>query len=928
MPRSQGRRALRIANSFSSAAIVEFLEARTMLSATVIDPTKDIGLYIDNSSVSSSVVSIDGATVNNHTSHGIAINLNGVVGLNTISLSNITASGNGETGIIVSLKNMTIDSLTIDTALFNSNGDPGISFVFDNVSINSLTVIDVSTNNNGGAGVLITSNNSTIHQVSITESSSTSNIGNGMTFQLTGCSVDEFKLTDNTTISNNIGAGVVFNLTNTPIAALLIERNNIQANTAGDGVRLQLNNSNVTGAINDNNIIDNVGNGINFAPTATSNQVIDFGNLTLGRKITGNTITGNTGHGIVSILTKYMQFQAQLGGNTISANGGFGWFTRANRDATVNVEFGNTLLSNTSNTFFANHDAGVGFDLTDDVTGQILMNNVTATNTVNGSDAAFNGEGIKVKIARRVLLSAVIVDRATVSGNISNGIAVEMVESTRIANLTISNSNIFGNLNGVSLNRTGPADLFAILDHNDIHNNTADGLNVFVTNRKTAILEFDLFDNLFRDNGSDGASFDTRADSISLVFARRNKFDGNDGHGLFLTTNQDSAIGDPGDPTVSQPLITSLFENNSYSFNGLDGVHTVANDNSRQLLHFDSPNDVNATFKTELNVNGDDGYSFESYGTSVVTMAIRGTNAMLNTDDAIVIFTGDRSVASFIIGGTDPVDINNIGGVTPYEGNGGDGIDVSTNGGNASALGSNLDLTVVGNRIQYNGDDAVKLRVNGNSLANFVFDDNLLRYSGEQGVDAILTGFVGDRVNNAGTEVGGVGFLFTNNTITDNGLEGVKFEANSGINQQFQVRLPNSGAPGSNLFPAYDPRDVEFFGSQRGNALNQQRYDGEDFPWLNMFTDIVARLTVTNNLIRDNGNRVDSHGVFINVGTNSYVAADVQSNVFGGNVLSDFHTDSFVSAGNPNTSVNNSGAGTFDIVTLDDSAQLDLRFAL
>ncbi|MEX0726284.1 MAG: Calx-beta domain-containing protein [Planctomycetaceae bacterium] len=926
--RSQGRRALRIANRLSPAAIVERLEARTMLSATVIDPSADIGLYYDNSSVSSSTLLIDGATVNNHDSHGIAVNLNGVAGLNAISLANVTASGNGETGIIISLKNMTLDSLTINTALFNSNGDPGISLVFDNVTINSLTLIDVSTNNNGGAGLLITSNNSTIGQISITETSSTTNIGNGMTFQMTGGSINQFELSDNATISNNFGAGVVFNLNNAPIGNLLIERNNIRMNAAGDGLRLQFNDSAVAGAINDNTIVDNAGNGVNFAPTATSDLAIDFGNLALDRRITGNTISGNTGHGVVSTLTRYMDLHAQLGGNTISANGGFGWYTSANRDATVDVEFGNTLLDDTSNTFFANRDAGIGFDLTDDVTGQVLMNDVTATNSVDGANPAFNGEGIKIKIARRVHLGSVIVDRSTVSGNASNGVAIEMVETTKIDNLTISNSNIFSNLNGISLNRTGPADLFATLDRNDVHNNAADGLNVFVTNRKTAILEFDLFDNQFRDNGSDGVSFDTRADSISLVFARRNNFDGNGAHGLFMTTHQDSAIGDPGDSRTGQPLITSLFENNTFNFNGLDGMHSVANNNSRQLLRFDSPIDVNATSGTELNVNGDDGYSFESFGTAVVTVAIRGTDAMLNDDDAIVIFTGDQSAGNFLIGGTDPADINNLGGVTPYDGNGGDGIDISINGGSVNSLGSYLDLTVVGNHVQYNGEDAVKLRVNGNSLANFFFDDNLLRFSGSQGVDAVLTGFVGDRVNEGGREVGGVGFLFTENTITDNALEGIKFETNSGVNQQFQVRLPNTGAPSNNLLPAYDPRDVQFFGSQRGNSLNQQRYDGEDYPWLNMFTDIVTRLTVTNNLIRDNGNLVDSHGVFINVGTNSYVAADVQSNVFGGNVLSDFHTDSFVSAGNPNNAVNNTGVGTFDFVTLDDSAQLDLRFAL
>lgn len=928
MPRSQGRRALRIANNQATPAIVEQLEVRTMLSATVIDPSADIGLYIGNSSVSSSALVLNGVTTNNNDSHGIAINLNGVAGLNAISLTNTTASGNGETGIIISLKNMTLDSLLIDTAIFNSNDDPGVSIVLENVTINSLTILDVSANNNGGAGILLTSTNSTINQVSITESRSTVNLGSGMSFQMTGGSVNEFLLADNTTISNNVGSGVAFNLTNTPVANLRIERNNVQDNTAGDGLRLQLNNSSVAGAIIDNNFVNNSGNGINFAPTASSNLYINFGELGLNRQITGNVITGNGGHGVVSLLTRYMDFDAQVAGNTISNNNGLGWYTRADRDATVDVEFGNPALGVTENVMFANRDAGIGFDLTDDVTGHLLFNDVAIRNTTNGGLAAFDGEGIKVKIARRVRLSSLIVDQSEIAQSIGDGVVVELVETTKIDDVTIRNSEFFGNENGIGIRRTGPADILATIENNNVHNNYADGLNVLVTNRKTAVLQFNLYDNQFRDNEGDGASFETRADSISLLFVRRNNFDGNFDHGLSMTTLNDSAIGDPGDSRTGQPLITSLFENNTYSFNGIDGLHTVANDNSRQLLRFGSPNDPDATHGTELNANGDDGYSFESFGTAVITAEIVGTDAMLNADDAVFIFSGGASGGHYLIGGTDPEGINDLGGITPYDGNGGDGIEISSNGGNVNSLGSNLEVTVVNNRVLYNGEDAVKIRVNDNSTADFFFTDNLLRFSGDQGVDTVLTGYVGTRVNDGGREVGGIGFLFTENTITDNGREGVFFETDSGINQQFQVRLPNTGQPSENLLPPYDPRDVQFFGAQRGNALNQQRYDGDDYPWINMYTDIVTRLTLTNNLIRDNGNAVDSHGVFINVGTNSYVAADVQSNVFGGNVLSDFHTDSFVSAGNPNNAVNNSGVGTYDFVTLDDSAQLDLRFAL
>ncbi|MFN0196608.1 MAG: Calx-beta domain-containing protein, partial [Planctomycetaceae bacterium] len=538
------------------------------------------------------------------------------------------------------------------------------------------------------------------------------------------------------------------------------------------------------------------------------------------------------------------------------------------------------------------------------------------------------GEGVKVKLARRASLSEFQVDDSTISGNAGNGIDVELLEATSITDFIVVDSSVSSNMNGVSIERSGPAAIATLLERNNIHQNNADGLKVFITNRKTPVLRFDLFDNNFDDNTSDGIEFSTFADSISVVTAKRNTMDGNGGHGLSIQTNQDSGFGDPGDPLVGQPSETSAFENNTFNNNGLDGVHSVAIHNSRQLIRFDSPVDIDAAGNTQLLQNGDDGYSFEAFGTTVTTISIFGTDAMLNGDDAVAIATDNLAASTFVIGGLGANDVNNLGGIEPFEGNGGDGIDVSTRGGGVSSSGSILDLTVVGNRFQFNGADAVHMRHHDNSQVDAIFDNNSMRFSGDRGVDIQLTGFVGTRVNSGGMEVGGVSFVFTENTVSDNATEGMFFETNSGINQQFQARLSNTGAPSSNLLPPYDPRAIEFFGTHRAVELNQQRYDGDEFPWVNLFTDIVTRLTVTNNIIRDNGNAADSHGLFLNVGTNSYVAADVQSNIFGGNVLSDFHTDSFVSAGNPANAVNNSGAGTFDLVTLDDSAQLDLRFAL
>ena len=67
-------------------------------------------------------------------------------------------------------------------------------------------------------------------------------------------------------------------------------------------------------------------------------------------------------------------------------------------------------------------------------------------------------------------------------------------------------------------------------------------------------------------------------------------------------------------------------------------------------------------------------------------------------------------------------------------------------------------------------------------------------------------------------------------------------------------------------------------------------------------------------------------GLVIQVGTGSYVAADVTQNTFGGNSGEDFVTSSFISAEDTFLGVNNTLVDTADFVYLDDTAQLDLRF--
>ena len=122
----------------------------------------------------------------------------------------------------------------------------------------------------------------------------------------------------------------------------------------------------------------------------------------------------------------------------------------------------------------------------------------------------------------------------------------------------------------------------------------------------------------------------------------------------------------------------------------------------------------------------------------------------------------------------------------------------------------------------------------------------------------------------------------------------------------------------------YSPLRPEFtflnFGSVNGTTAYLA-------PYLNLRTVQNSYLTMTGNVVRNNGtNQNVVQGIRIDVGTGSYVAADLQNNVFGGNLEEDVLTSSFLSAGNTFTSVDTSGDLTFDYVYLDDTAQLDMRF--
>jgi len=211
-------------------------------------------------------------------------------------------------------------------------------------------------------------------------------------------------------------------------------------------------------------------------------------------------------------------------------------------------------------------------------------------------------------------------------------------------------------------------------------------------------------------------------------------------------------------------------------------------------------------------------------------------------------------------------------------------------------------------------------------VPQFTASNNVISNNAGRGVSLLLNGAAGTRdreLGVAGFDFDPVRISLLDNTIEANGEEGVFFRGDTNMNQSRFVYLANTGAPNDDN-QNFSPFRPEF------QFLNVGTYNGNTgymVPYLNLHSVQNTLFEVRGNTIRNNGRGgVTGEGVRIDVGTGAYVAADVQNNVFGGNLEADLATSSFLSAGNTFDSADTAGQNTFDYIYLDDVAQMDLRF--
>ncbi len=275
-------------------------------------------------------------------------------------------------------------------------------------------------------------------------------------------------------------------------------------------------------------------------------------------------------------------------------------------------------------------------------------------------------------------------------------------------------------------------------------------------------------------------------------------------------------------------------------------------------------------------------------------------------------------------------------------GNGGDGFSLNHFGGtdDVASIGAdpaNINTDATAGPLTFDGGvtafgPSIQLTMTGNTVSN----------NSRRGANLLQHGAGGTRDRENGNSIfDPIRITMTGNTISSNGDEGVFFRGDSDMNQGRLTYLANFPFPDPPFNPADDrPQNIPGFynpllpefqannvGSVNGNtAFASEAADGEA-AYLNLRTVQNTLFTLTGNNIQNNGtNTVTGEGLVLQVGTGSYLAADIRNNVFGGNLEEDVRTESFLSFGNTYDSVDDSGLGTFDAIYHDDSAQLDVRF--
>lgn len=917
-------------------------------------------------------------------STGIAVNASDNARLLPSTFNNNTITGASNDGIAIVMNNNAVaEGVTIQgNQITNGQGNgvrlaangPGAFIDADGtiggngVNVYSGTSFNQSNNfsSNAGDGFNALASNGGSIDGNLLNNTITNNGRNGVRLAIDNGGFMDFgtpasnRVIRDNTITGNGDAGIrlVSNVSATSVAQMdVVALGNTISSNLGGGIITNQNGPNnippaVPGVINNNILNLTVGG----TGTTNANTLSGNGDAGIGVHVTGN--------GLANVDIRNATITGTTNGPDPILNGDGINLRRA--DSSL-------LLANIQDVS-ATGNAGDGLDVETQGNDKNDPNqpNTGTVNTVNWTRNNFSNNTQNGARFRTRGDSMLIADGTTntLSLNGQNGVLIQTSETSNFGDAT----------DGLPPGRR------VVLDGNSITQNGVDGVQIVATEDSRALVQVTSTripaasgahaalnsqgDTSISNNGRDGIRIDTtggRSDILITSSTGQTTISGNGtvagGNGIRWNASGDSE----GSVNINRTNIIGNLRGATEDTNG-DGLLALNEDaNLNGILDngedlngngaLDVGEDVNANM--DLDVADGDGIQFNvsDTATAVLIVGEAGEDANLNG----VLDPGEDANLNGIL---------DIGAGNNIQQNGDDGIAVTVTGSNGTGI-PNPQISIVGNRIggelsglaAGNVGDGISFNGfgdrstgSGDIFAEFGpqgqlrVAHNLISQNGNRGANILLNGAGGirDREFTPGGNFDPILISFNRNDIRSNGMEGIYYQASPGYVQNRAVFLGNTGFPGDNRQPQftgvanvggfgvgtgnnangsqafYNPLLPNFtnlnFGSVNGNTAYQS-------PYLNLATDQNSFLTVRDNFIQNNGTEtITGEGLFVRVGTNAYVAADVQGNTFGGNLEQDFRTESFRYSANPDNFVDNTGIGTFDIVFLDDTAQFDLRF--
>ena len=634
-------------------------------------------------------------------------------------------------------------------------------------------------------------------------------------------------------------------------------------------------------------------------------------------------------------------------------------------------------FNSTRDQFLGNNNSGFHALTTDTSAVQLDFRNVLATDNVeSGFNSLAQGDSsLQVVVTSPVDPLFTAGTGSSFSNNGQNGLFFATRDASFVS-VTLDDVDVNTNpLNGLSVNRQGASLFLGAAFNSSFSDNTENGILFTGLGSDPAdpnqplsgtANELVLTDVVVNGNGTattfgNGFRADLFGDAALVLTATTTTFNGNAGNGIRVEVAPGAEFGDG----INGPR--SILDGVTITDNAQNGIQVVSN------ISVTPASDANSLTFLDINANSGDTlianngltgvllqypggvHDVRIFGDTDPTAPIHTTTISANGQDGI-----HADITAFATA-TLSIDDVTVGGIAAADGNANDGIDFEVTSrmqilDGATTLNQTFNTAGVGtlvvsnSRIRNNGAHGLNLigqGLNSNGIAfdaepfqNFDTDpfgvinasvtgttitDNALN-----GVNIDIRGAMGGDHRNFSTPNQ---LLFDANLIASNGRHGVFLESNAGQ----QIRGGNTHRqiafgdpqPTNPVFP-FDPTNV--LANDWNTGDNTDILGGFFLSnYLNLRTEQATDLVFTNNVVQFNGTQtVVGDGVYIRVGTGSYLSADVRGNTIRGNLQNDLHIESFVAYNRqtnaaiipPPSIAANPGP---DIVFLDDTAQLDLR---